>query len=506
MTRAFNNKMVLRTMGALLLIEAFFMALAMGISWWYNEPDDGAFLVSVLITLTCGLLALIAGRNATNRMGEREGYVIVACVWLVFSLFGMLPYYLSGQIATITDAWFETMSGFTTTGATILNDIESLTHGALFWRALTQWLGGCGIIVLSIAILPIFGLNGMQLYAAEVTGVQYEKISPRIADTSKHIWLTYFGLTIAEGGLLYLKGMNGFDSVCHSLTTVATGGFSTKNASIAYFQNPWIHYTITAAMLLSSINFATIVLMFRGKFRKLARDEEARWFLCAAAAVTLLLTIGLTGRHWFTLYGGFTVDGGQFTWQRFFTSLEECFRTGLFTTVATMTSTGFAVADYTKWASLLWVTVFFMMFTGGSSGSTAGGIKWVRLAIFLKSGVAEFKRRIHPNAVVPVKMNGRPITQQTTNNVMAFMVFYIMILIVSTLLFCALGVNFDESLGASVSAMGNIGPSIGQFGPAGTYAAFPEVGKWVMTFVMLIGRLEIFTVLLLFSRVLWKKG
>ncbi|MCQ2341304.1 MAG: TrkH family potassium uptake protein [Paludibacteraceae bacterium] len=505
MTRQFNGKMVLRTMGALLLIETIFMAIAWGVSKWYHEPDDSAFLVSVCITLAAGLLSLLAGARASSRMGEREGYVIVACVWLVFSLFGMLPYYLSGQIASITDAWFETMSGFTTTGATILNDIESLSHGALFWRSTTQWLGGCGIIVLSIAILPIFGLNGMQLYAAEVSGVQYEKISPRIADTSKHIWLTYFGLTIVEALLLYVEGMSGFDSVCHSLTTVATGGFSTKNASIAYYDSPLIHYTIIIAMLLSSINFSTIVLTFRGKFRKFAQDEEARWFLSAVGAVTLLLTIGLMGRHWFTVYGGFAMNGIDVTWSNILSSLEQSFRTSLFTTVATMSSTGFAVADYTKWASLLWVTIFFMMFMGGSSGSTAGGIKWVRIAIFLKSGVAEFKRRIHPNAIIPVKINSRPITQQTTNNVMAFMVFYIMIVVVSTLFFCALGVDFNDAIGNSVSAMGNIGPAIGHYGPANTFANFPSVGKWVMTLVMLIGRLEIFTVLLLFSRVLWKR-
>jgi len=497
--------MVLRTMGALLLIESFFMAIAMGVSWWYDDPDDAAFLVSVLITFVAGLAGLIAGRRASSQMGEREGYVIVACVWLVFSLFGMLPYYLSGQIGTITDAWFETMSGFTTTGATILRDIECLTHGALIWRSITQWLGGCGIIVLSIAILPIFGMNGMQLYAAEVSGVQYEKISPRIADTSKHIWFTYFAITIVEAVLLYLEGMGVFDSICHSLTTAATGGFSTKNASIAYYNSPLIHYTIIAAMLVSSINFSTVILAFRGKFRKITHDEEARWFLCAVAATTLLLTIGLMGRHWFTLYDGFSIDGGEMTWSNILCSLEESFRVGLFTTVTTMSSTGFALADYTTWASLLWVTVFFMMFTGGSSGSTAGGIKWVRLAIFFKSGIAEFKRRIHPNAIIPVKINGRPISQQTTNNVMAFMVFYIMIMAMATLFFCALGVDFNEALGTSVSALGNVGPAIGQFGPANTYAAFPAVGKWVLTFVMLIGRLEIFTVLLLFSRVLWKR-
>ena len=485
MTSVFNTRLVFRTQGALLLLETIFMSMAALVSWFYDEPDLGALVVSTIVTATVGLLGLFIGRKAEKRVGEREGYVIVASVWVVFSIFGLLPYYLTGAIETVTDAWFETMSGFTTTGATILTDIESLSHGLLFWRSLTQWLGGLGIIVLAVAILPMFGLSGMQLYAAEVTGLTYEKLSPRIADTAKHLWLTYLILTATETLLLRVEGMGLFDSLCHSLTTIATGGFSTHDASIAYFNSPLIEYTVAFFMLLSGINFAMLILFFRGKPSRLFHDEETRWYITAALLATLILTIGRC-----------IEQGGQ---------VEQAFRHAFFTTVATMTSTGFAITDYMQWAPFLWVLVFFLMFTGASSGSTSGGIKWIRLAIYTKSGLAEMKHRIHPNAIVPIKINNKPINQQTTNNVMAFMLFYLIILVVSTLLFCACGVNFDESLGATVSALGNVGPSIGQYGPCGTYTDFPMLGKWAMTIVMLIGRLEIFTILLLFSQVLWKK-
>ena len=497
MTRQFNIRLVVKTQGALLIIESIFMAIAMAVSFFYGEPDDGAFLVSTIITLVAGLIGVAIGKNASSQVGEREGYVIVAFVWIVFSAFGMLPYWLSGQIPSFTDAWFETMSGFSTTGATILDDIEALTHGALFWRALTQWIGGLGIIVLSVALLPMFGLGGMQLYAAEMNGISYEKLSPRIADTAKALWITYILLTVIETGMLWAEGMPIFDSICHSFCTVATGGFSVKNLSIAYYASPLIEYTVALFMLLAGINFGLIILTFRGKPGRLWHDEETRWYLSAVGVVTGVLTIGLTIR--------WLLDVGVCTGLEFFQHLEVSFREGLFTTIATMTSTGFAIADYVTWPPFLWVIVFFLMFTGASSGSTSGGMKWVRLMIFVKSGFAEFKRRIHPNAIVPVKLNGNPISQQTTKNVMAFLHFYLMILIASVLIFCGTGVNFDESIGAAVSALGNIGPSIGQYGPSGTYALFPTTAKWVMTLVMLIGRLEIFTVLLLFTRALWKK-
>lgn len=498
MTHAFNLPIVYRTMGVLLLFEAVFMSIATCVSFVFGDPDIGAFITSSVITWIFGLSAALAGRNAEKRVSEREGYVIVALVWVVFSIFGMLPYYLSGQILNIADAWFETMSGFTTTGATILTDIESMSHGVLFWRSMTQWLGGMGIIVLCVALLPMFGLGGMQLYSAEMNGVSYEKLSPRIADTAKHLWITYMLLTATEVLILWLEGMGLFDSVCHSMCTIATGGFSTKNLSIAFYDSPIIQYTIALFILISGLNFGLIILAFRGRPKRILQDEETKWFIGAVALSVLVITIGLMIDHW-SDYGLVAFKGN------FWSHLEWSFRRSFFTTVSIMTSTGFAITDYISWPPFLWVWVFFLMFTGASSGSTSGGIKWIRLAIFAKSGIAEFNRRIHPNAIVPVKIDGMPISQQTTNNVMAFLLFYVMIVIGSILIFCSLGVDFDESIGAAVSAISNIGPGIGQYGPAGTFADFPTLGKWVMTFVMLIGRLEIFTVLLLFTKALWKK-
>ena len=489
MTRTFNTRMVFRTMGALLLIEAVFMALALGVSLWYGEADSGVFLLSTIITLLAGMIGLLVGRHAESRMGEREGYVIVAMVWVVFSAFGLMPYYLSGQVPSLTDAWFESMSGFTTTGATIIPDLEVITHGLLFWRSLTQWIGGMGIIVLSIAILPIFGLNGMQLYAAEVTGLTYEKLSPRIADTAKMMWSIYLLLTITEVLALWLCGMNMFDAICHSFSTIATGGFSTHNNSLEYYDSAAIHYTVTLFMFISGINFVLLIYLLRGKARNLLQDEEVRWYSVAVALFAVALTVGL----YIARPGWSGVE------------MERAFRDSLFTVISSMTSTGYTISDYMYWPVVAWVVIFFLMLTGACAGSTAGGIKWVRLAIIMKNGVAEFQRRIHPNAIIPVKLNEKAVPQQTINNIMAFLIFYVFIIVITVVIFCASGVNFDESIGAAVSAIGNVGISIGQFGPAGTYAEFPMVAKWVMSFVMLIGRLEIFTVLLLFTRALWRK-
>ena len=489
MTRTFNTRMVFRTMGALLLIESVFMTLALGVSLWYGEADSDIFLLSTIVTLLAGLLGLLVGRRAESRMGEREGYVIVAMVWVVFSAFGLLPYYLSGQVPSLTDAWFESMSGFTTTGATIIPDLEVITHGLLFWRSLTQWIGGMGIIVLSIAILPIFGLNGMQLYAAEVSGLTYEKVSPRIADTAKMMWSIYVLLTATEIAALWLCGMDVFDAVCHSFSTIATGGFSTHNNSLEFYDSAVIHYTVTFFMFISGINFVMLIYLLRGKTRTFFQDEEVRWYSIAVLIFAVMLTLGL----YIARPGWSGVE------------MERAFRDSIFTVISSMTSTGYTISDYMYWPVVAWVVIFFLMLTGACAGSTAGGIKWVRLAIILKNGVAEFQRRIHPNAIIPVKLNEKNVPQQTINNIMAFLIFYIFIIVITVVIFCASGVNFDESIGAAVSAIGNVGISIGQFGPAGTYAEFPMVAKWVMSFVMLIGRLEIFTVLLLFTKALWRK-
>jgi len=482
MTRTFNWRIVFKTMGVLTLLEALFLLVPTGVAWWYHEADLGAWIVSCAVTwLSCWWM-IAAGRKAERRVGEREGYVIVAAVWVVYSLFGMLPYWLSGALPALTDAWYETMAGFTTTGSTVFTDVAAQPHSILLWRALSQWIGGMGIIVLSVAILPMFGLGGMQLYSAEVTGVSYEKLSPRIADTAKHMWITYIGLTIGEGVLLWLFGMGTFDAVCHAMSTISTGGFATHNDSVIAY-SPAIQWTILVFMLLSGINFTQLIYLFRGKPQRLFHDEETRWYTSACLAAGVVLAAGLF----------------------YHTGLWSSIRIGLFTSIATITSTGFVAADYMQWPPVLWVIVFFLMFTGGASGSTAGGMKWVRIAIFAKAALAEIKRRIHPNAVIPVRFNEHTLREQTTSNVVAFMFFYVMIIVAATLWFCGCGIGFDESFGIATSMIGNVGVSIGQWGSSGCYAALPAAAKWAATFVMLIGRLEIFTVLLLFSRALWKK-
>ena len=483
MTRMFNWRLVFKTMGILTTLEAIFMLIPTFAAWWYHEADLGAWIVSSAITWVSSWWMVLAGRRAEKRVGEREGYVIVATVWIVYSFFGMLPFWLSGALPDITDAWYETMAGFTTTGSTVFTDVAAQTHSILLWRALMQWIGGMGIIVLSVAILPLFGLGGMQLYSAEVTGVSYEKLSPRIADTAKHMWLTYIALTIVEGVMLWLFGMGGFDAVCHAMATISTGGFATHNDSVIAY-SPAIQWIILVFMLLSGLNFTQLIYVFRGKPQRMFYDEETRWYVGACFVAGLTLTIGLlifTHGHLSSI------------------------RLGFFTAIATITSTGFVAADYMIWPPILWMLVFFMMFTGGASGSTAGGMKWVRIAIFAKSALAEIKRRIHPNAVIPVRFNGHTLREQTTSNVVAFMFFYVVIIVAAALCFCGCGIGFDESIGVAVSMIGNVGVSIGQWGSSGCYASFPAVAKWVATFVMLIGRLEIFTVLLLFSRALWKK-
>ncbi len=499
MNRLFNTKIVFRTLGALLLLESLFMLVPMVTAYGYGNSDLGAWIVTVVLTLVVGLVFLLVGKGAQKRVGEREGYVIVSAVWIVFSLFGMLPFWLSGALPTLADCWFETMAGFTTTGATVCADVESMSQSLLLWRALMQWVGGLGIIVLSVAILPMFGLGGMQLYSAEVTGVSYEKLSPRIADTAKHMWVTYILLTVGQTVLLYLEGMPHFDAICHSMSTISTGGFSTRNNSMIDY-NAAIQWTTAVFMFLSGMNFTQLIYLFRGHPGKIFNDEETRWYSIAVLVATVFLSLGLF------IHYGLEHDFRQFRFAyETLEMTERALRKGFFMVCSAMTSTGFAASDYMTWPKLLWVFVFFMMFTGAASGSTAGGIKWVRIGIFAKSAMTELKRRIHPNAVIPVRFNGRTVNEQTTSNVMAFMFFYIVIIVIASLIFCASGVNFDEAIGTAVSGIGNVGVSIGQFGPLGSYVDYPTTAKWTMTAVMLIGRLEIFTVLLLFSKALWRK-
>ena len=480
-----NFKIIIRALGALLLIESFFILLSLGVSLIYGENDWKALLYSSLITISVGAVLLAFSHKAIRNVGKRESYIIVSLVWVIFSLFGSLPFFLGGEIPSFTDAFFETISGFTTTGSSILNNIEAMPHGLLFWRSLTQWIGGMGIIVMSIAILPFFGIGGMQLFSAEVPGPTADKIHPRVKETAKRLWAIYLMFTIVETILLLFGGMNLFDAINHSFTTMATGGYSTKQASIAYWSSPYIQYVITIFMFIAGTNFSLSYFAINLKFNKIWKDEEFRYYL----GFTLLFSIAISIMLIFSENLG----------------IERSFRDAIFQVVSLMTTTGFATADYMSWLVPISTLLFVVMFFGGSAGSTGGGIKIVRIVIMFKNSVLEFKRLIHPNAIIPVRMNHKAVHGKIVRNVLAFIVIYIMIFFVSTLIMSFFGLDVETAMGSVIACLGNIGPGIGSVGPAENFYTIPDGGKWFLGFLMLIGRLELFTVLIILSPAFWKK-
>lgn len=481
-----NAKMIYKIMGFLLFIEAAMILVCSGVALFYGENDTDDFLITAGITSCVGVILTFLGRRAEKGLSRRDGYIIVSTAWILFSLFGMLPFYLSGYIPTITDAFFETISGFTTTGATILDNIESLPHGLLFWRSLTQWIGGLGIVFFTIAVLPIFGVGGVQLFAAEATGVKHDKVHPRIGVTAKWIWSIYLGLTITETVLLMMGGMSLFDGVCHALTTTATGGYSTKQASIAYFNSAYIEYVVAIFMFLSGVNFTLLFLLFmKGKIKRFLQDAELKWYVASVLLLTLITTVGLILST--------SMDS------------EESFRKALFQVISLHTTTGFASADYMMWIPFLWTLMGFVMFFGGCAGSTAGAIKSIRIVILAKTARNEFKHILHPNAVLPVRIDKQVVSSPIRSTVLAFIFVYFVLIGIGWLVMMALGIGFSESFGIVVSSIGNVGPGLGLCGPAYSWSGLPEVAKWLLAFLMLVGRLELFSVLLLFTPGFWKK-
>jgi trk system potassium uptake protein len=479
-----NVRIIFRVLGLLLLIEGFAMLLALIVSVLYREYDQSAFLISSGINVLLGIIILYLTRNARRDIGRREGYIIVSSVWIVFSFFGSLPFVISGAIPNFTNAFFETISGFTTTGSSILTDIESLPHGILFWRSITQWLGGMGIIVLSLAILPVFGIGGMQLFMAEVPGPTPDRISPRIRQTAKTLWGIYLIFTVAETMLLWVAGMKFFDAVCHSFTTMATGGFSTKQASIAYWSSPAIQYIIIVFMFLAGTNFTLSYLAMKGRFRRVFNDEEFKYYG--------LFIIGFT----LVIFAGLLVSSNI--------EIEQAFRDALFQVVSIMTTTGYATVDYLLWSPILTVIIFALFFFGGSAGSTGGGIKIMRIVLLLKNSYYELRRMVHPHAVIPVKFNKHSVDPKIITNVLAFFMFYFVIFGCSTVIFSLIEPDMESAMGAVATSLGNIGPGLGNVGPAENFMHIKPVGKWFLSFLMLLGRLELFTVLVLFSPALWK--
>ncbi len=483
----FNFSAIGNILGYLLIINGGFMATCLPISFYYKEDDWLAILISSVVTLGAGLGLRFATRKRENRdLKKKDGYLIVTLGWIVMSFFGAMPYLISGEIPTLTGAFFETISGYTTTGASILTDIEAVSKGILFWRSLTQWIGGMGIIVLALAILPFLGIGGMQLFVAEAPGITPDKLQPRIQETAKRLWFLYVGLTLFEAVLLFFAGMGPYDAINHALTTMATGGFSTKNASIAHFDSPLIQYIIIFFMFLAGTSFTLTYFTLKRNFKKIIKNEEFIVYSLFILSITVIVSVTLL------------VMKGM--------PIEQAFRDSLFQVVSLVTTTGFVSADYTQWANFLTIVFFVLLFVGGSAGSTAGGVKVIRHIVLFKNSFLELKRQLHPSAVMPVRISGRAIDGQIVFNVLAFIMIYILVFLVGVVLLSSMDIDFDTAFGAVATTLGNVGPGIGDVGPVDNFAGMPMAGKWLLSFLMLLGRLELFTVLMLLSPHFWKKG
>ncbi|MBR4848998.1 MAG: TrkH family potassium uptake protein [Bacteroidaceae bacterium] len=482
----FHPKIIFRITGLLLYVEAIFLLACVPVALYYNEPIMRSLVISIASMVGIGSLFTYFCSGAERNISRKDGYIVVTLCWIIFSLFGSLPYMLSGYIPSFTDAFFETMSGFTTTGATILQDIEALPKSLLFWRMMTHWVGGLGIIFFTVAIFPIFGLSDIHLFAAESVGPMRAKLHPRIAVTARWILTIYMGLTLIAAVSFYFAGMGWFDSVCHAMSTIATGGFSTKQESIAAYGSPQIDYVTTLFMFLSGINMSLLYLfIFKFRFKELLRDTEVKTYTSIVVIFTIAIAIGLY----------FTTSADA----------ELSFRTALFQVVSIQTTTGFATANYVMWVPILWLSLYALMFFGACSGSTSGAMKCVRISILFKVMINEFKRIVHPNAVIPVRMAGKVVPTSVQSAILAYTVIYIFMVIIGLVVNMGFGLDFLDSFGLSVASVGNVGPAFGHYGPMDSFATLPCIVKWFSAFQMLVGRLEFFAVLLLLTPVFWKK-
>ncbi len=480
----FHFRAIFHILGLLMILNGLFMATILPVSWVQSSGDFNVLLISAAISANLGAVIWALTRKNKRELSKRDGYLIVTFGWIILGLTGALPFILGGAIPSVASAIFETISGYTTTGASILNDIEALPAGLMLWRSMTQWIGGMGIIVLTIALLPLFGVGGVELFMAEAPGPSSGKLHPKITDTAKRLWIIYVLLTAIETVLLKVAGMTWLDAVNHSFTTMSTGGFSTKNASVAAFNSPAIEYIITAFMLVGGINFSMLYFIFKGVFNKVLSNEEFKTYLGIVALFTLAITATLAA----------TTDR----------DIEESFRHAVFQVVTIVTTTGFSTANYAVWAPFAYMLILFLMFTGGSAGSTSGGVKILRHLIILKNGYMEFKRLLHPRGVIPVRINKRSVEQKTVYNVLAFFFIYLFVFIIGALVISAFGHDIVTAAGASIACLGNIGPGIGGVDPTNNFAFFSEGAQLFLSFLMLLGRLELFTVLIILTPAFWK--
>ena len=479
-----NHPLVLRIEGFLLLVEGLFMLMVLPATFLYHGLYAFSMPFSALITLLTGFILLIATRNHKNeKTSSHDGVYIVCVSWLVLSLFGAMPYLLSKSVPNFTDAFFEALSGFTTTGATVLTRIEAVSKDILLWRSMTQWLGGLAIIVFSLAILPYLGMSGMQLFVSELNGITYDKLHPRIMHTVKRIWFIYLSFTLLETLLLYFGDMDFYDALCHSMTTISSGGFSTRTANIGAFSN-YSQVVITVFMVLSGCNFSLLLLSVTWRSFTILKNQEFRTFLL----YTVFLGIAIALVLFFGCHKSF----------------GSSFRESFFSVISAFTTTGFFVSDYMVWPSFLWIILFLLMFIGACSGSTSGGVKMLRHLIFVKNSLLELKRIIHPNAVLPVKVNGKSISTGGVYKNMTFIFIYFLVFLAGAIILLVMGFDIETSLGAAVATLSNVGTGIGQVGPGGSYVFFPPLAKWLLMLLMLLGRVELFSIITLLSRSFWK--
>ena len=488
-----NVKTIFNVLGAILTLTGLTMIIPALVAWGYDEPDLVGHLQSMGICVTIGIPVWLFTRKSRS-LNSKDGFAIVTLSWILVALAGTLPFYLTGAIPNFTDAWFESMSGVTTTGASIIgnpqtlphlpNGVESLTHGVLYWRSFIQWIGGMGIIVFTIAILPLLGAGGVQLFKAEVPGPVADKIRPRVKETAKILWMVYVGLTAAEAILLSISGMSWFDAICHAFTTMPTGGFSTQNASIAAYGNPVIHYIIILFMFIAGVNFTLHFRSLTGNVKICLKDPEFLAYIGIAFGVTFFIFLNVASAQ------------GEWTHDNFLASL--------FQSISILTTTGYGSANYEIWPYFSQYLILILMFIGGMGGSTGGGMKVARIILLVKYAATETRRMLHSRAIIPIRIGDRYISEDVVRNTLGFFLFYMSIFGITALILTTLNLDIESAIGAAASAIGNIGPGLGAFGPTDNYALLHPIGKWMLTFCMLLGRLEIFTIMVLFSRTFWK--
>lgn len=482
----FHPKVILRIIGLLMQLEALFLSGCIALSLHYDDDMLPSYLYTIAVLVGGGLLLTYLGRSKERNISRKDGYIVVTLCWVVFSIFGAMPYYISGYLPSITDAFFETMAGFTTTGASVVGNLDALPRSLVFWRIMTQWVGGLGIVFFTVAVLPIFGLGDIHLFAAETIGIARAKLHPRISVTARWILTIYVCLTILEAICLKLAGMGYFDALCHAMSTMSTGGISTKSGGIAAFGSPLIEYIIIAFMLMGGTSFSLLYLaMFKGRVGELFRDPEFKSYLHMIVFFTAVIFVGL-----------FITEN---------MSTESTFRTALFQVTSVITTTGFSTTDYSHWTPVIWLTLSAAMFVGACSGSTTGAMKSIRVAILGRVMMNEFKRIVHPNAVIPVRMGRKIISDQVQSAIMAFTLLYVGMVVVGIFINMCFGLNLVDAYGLSLSSVSNVGPGLGNYSSANAMATLPTTLKWFYCFQMLMGRLEFFAVLLLFTPVFWKR-